>query len=107
MTANDTGPWTLGAFPGQGANNPVLFDGQGTVTLAGTQPVLTLSGCHSVTFRGFNGSYAATPSSFVVSGTTTNCVFTRCNLTATVATSGQALFSLTGGSGCQSDGCSL
>src|SRR5262249_16301078 len=43
VTANDTGPWTLGAFPGQGPTHPVLFDGQGTVAISGTQPVLTLN----------------------------------------------------------------
>lgn len=101
VTANDTGPWSIGAIPGQGPTRPILFDGQGTVTISGTQPVLTLNGCDSVTFRGFNGTFTNTTNSFVISGTTANCVFTNCNFTATVATGGVALFNFSGGTGCR------
>jgi hypothetical protein len=104
VLANDTGPWTIGAFPGQGAANPVSFDALGPVTLAGTQPLLTLNGCASVTFRGFNGTFAAAPSTFVINAGTTDCVFTGCDFRATtVATlvNGVALFHFLGGSGCR------
>ena len=33
VQANQTGPWTLSAFAGQGAANPVSITGAGTVTL--------------------------------------------------------------------------
>jgi hypothetical protein len=101
VTANDTGPWTIPSFPGQGPNNPVLFDALGTITLSGTQPVLTLNGCDSVTFRGFNGSFTNATSSFVIAGATANCVFANCNFQSPAATAGQALFSFTGGTGCR------
>jgi hypothetical protein len=101
VTANDAGPWTIGAFPGQGAANPVLFDALGPITLSGTQPLLTLSGCASVTFRGFNGTFTNTPSSFVINAGTTDCVFTNCDFRATVSTSGAALFNFVGGTGCR------
>ncbi len=102
VTANDaSGPWTIGAFAGQGAANPVLFDALGTISLSGAQPLLTLNGCGFVTFRGFSGTYNATPSTFVVNAGTTDCVFTGCDFRATVATSGQALFSLVGGTNCR------
>lgn len=106
---NDTsGPWTIGAFTGQGAANPVRFETlTGPVTLSGGQPLLTLNGCASVTFSGFNGTFAATPSPFVINAGTTDCVFTQCDFQATVATSGQALFSLAGGSGCRFEDCSF
>lgn len=101
VTASDTGPWTIPSFPGQGPTNPVVFDAVGTITLGGTQPVLTLNGCASVTFRGFSGQYTNTPSTFVIAGSTADCVFTNCNFLANVSTSGQALFSFTGGTGCR------
>jgi len=106
VTANDTGPWTIGAFPGQGPNNPVVFDGFGLVTIAGSQPVLTLTGCASVTFRGFSGTFAASPNSFLINAGTTDCVFSACDFHATLATSGSAsgsaaLFNFQGGSGCR------
>ena len=106
VTANDTGPWTLGAFPGQGTSNPVLFDGQGTTTISGTQPVLTLSGCASVTFRGFNAAFTSNTHSFVINAGTTDCVFTGCDFKTTVTTTGSttganAVFNFAGGSGCR------
>src|SRR5690242_19456707 len=102
VTANDTGPWTIGAFPGQGPNHPVLFDGQGTVAIAGAQPVLTLSGCDSVTFRGFTGTFTSAVHSFLVNTGTTDCVFAGCDFRAPTATSGNAngttaLFDFAGG----------
>jgi len=102
VTANDaSGPWTIGAFPGQGPANPVVFDALNPVTISGAQPLLTLNGCASVTFRGFNGSFTGATSAFVVNAGTTDCVFSRCSFQATVVTSGQALFNLVGGSGCR------
>jgi len=106
VMANDAGPWTIGTFPGQGAANPVTFDGSllGPVTIGGAQPVLTLSGCAAVTFRGFRGTFAASPSTFVINAGTTDCVFTACDFQATtVATliNGIALFHFLGGSGCR------
>ncbi len=100
-TSDNSGPWTISAFTGQGAANPVLFDALGPITIGGAQPLLTLTGCASVTFRGFNGTFAATPSPFVINAGTTDCVFTGCDFQAAVATSGQAVFSLVGGSGCR------
>jgi uncharacterized iron-regulated membrane protein len=38
VNANDSGPWTISAFAGQGPANPVLFDALGPVTISGTQP---------------------------------------------------------------------
>ncbi len=101
VVANDTGPWTIPAFVGQGPSNPVVFDASGPIVISGTQPVLTLNGCASVTFRGFSGQFTNTPSSFVIAGSTAACVFANCDFQATVATSGQALFSFTGGTGCR------
>lgn len=101
VTANDTGPWTIPAFVGQGPTNPVVFDALGAITLSGAQPVLTLSGCASVTIRGFSGTFTNTTNSFVVNPNTTDCVFTNCDFRANVATSGVALFNFVGGSGCR------
>lgn len=100
-TNDSSGPWTIGAFAGQSAANPVLFDALGPITISGGQPLLTLSGCDSVTFRGFDGTFNSSPSTFVINAGTTDCVFTGCNFMASLATSGQALFSLVGGSGCR------
>ena len=59
VLANDSGPWTIPAFPGQGAACPVSFEALGgPIVLAGAQPVLTLDGCAHVTFRGFTGQFA-------------------------------------------------
>jgi len=99
VTANDTGPWTLGAFTGQGPSNPVVFDGLGTAVISGTQPVLTLTGCASVTFRGLSGTFTQTTNSFVVNAGTTDCSFIACDFRATVAASGAALINVLGGSG--------
>ncbi len=99
VNANDSGPWTINAFAGQGPANPVLFDALGPVTISGTQPVLTLTGCANVTFRGFDGTFTNTPSSFVINAGTTDCAFTGCDFRATVSTSGAALFNIVGGSG--------
>ena len=104
VLGNETGPWTLGTFPGQGPANPVLFDGQGTVTISGTQPLLTLNGCASVTFRGFNASLAAGSNGVVVNTGTADCTFVGCDFQAPSATSGSstgtaAVFNLVGGTG--------
>ena len=99
VNGNDSGPWTIGAFAGQGPANPVLFDALGPVTLSGTQPVLTLNGCANVTFRGFDGTFTNTPSSFVINAGTADCTFTGCDFRATVATTGAALFHIVGGTG--------
>jgi hypothetical protein len=99
VLSNDTGPWTIGAFPGQGPANPVTFEPlTGPVTLAGAQPILTLSGCDSVTFRGFRGSFTATPNAFVINAGTANTTFAQCEFLAPTATSGQALINVLGGS---------
>ncbi|HYC77029.1 MAG TPA: hypothetical protein VEI02_05315, partial [Planctomycetota bacterium] len=42
VTANDVGPWTFPAITGQGAANPIVFDGGGVTSISGTSPVLTL-----------------------------------------------------------------
>jgi hypothetical protein len=102
VTANDTGPWTIPAFAGQGPANPVVFESLGgPVTLGGAQPVLTLNGCASVTFRGFTGQFTNTTNAIVVAGSTTDCVFTGCDFRATVATAGVGVFNFTGGAGCR------
>jgi hypothetical protein len=102
VRANDVGPWTLAAFPGMGPSNPVLFDGQGTVTFTGGQPLLTLSGCDSVTFRGFNATLTNAAYGIVVAPGTTACVFTGCNFQAPTTTTGTtSVFNLTGGSRCR------
>lgn len=100
VTANDSGPWTINAFPGQGAANPVHFDAVGgPITWSGTQPVLTLNGCASVVFRGFSGTFTNTPSTFVVNAGTADCTFSGCDFLANSATTGAALFNVVGGSG--------
>ena len=103
VTANDIGPWTIPSFTGQGAANPVTFEALGgPITISGTQPVLTLAGCASVTFRGFTGTFVGgATNSFVISGTTSDCVFTGCDFRANVVTSGVALFNFSGGSNCR------
>lgn len=101
VTANDTGPWTLPPFPGQGPQNPVLFDGQGTVTIGGAQPVLTLDGCASVTLRGFNGTFVSSAVGILVRGSTADCVFTACDLRAPSSTGGSALIHFAGGTRCR------
>lgn len=105
LLANETGPWTLGAFPGQGPSNPVVFDGLGTATISGTQPVLTLSGCANVAFRGLRGTFTNTPNAIVIQAGTTDTRFDHCNLFANVATSGQALMTVSGGSGLTIEDC--
>ena len=99
VIANQTGPWTIGPIPGQGPANPVVFNTLGTITLSGTQPVLTLNGCASVTFQGFSGTFTTTSSAVVVAGTTADCTFRNINFSAPSATTGQALFNFSGGSG--------
>ena len=101
VTANDVGPWTLGAFPGQGPSNPVLFDGQAGVTISGGQPVLTLNGCASVTFRAFNGTFANTANAIVINAPTADCVFSHCDFQAPSSTGGSAVINIAGGSGCR------
>jgi hypothetical protein len=105
LLANETGPWTINAFAGQGTANPVVFDGLGTATIAGGQPVLTLNGCANVTFRGLSGSFTNTPNTFVIQPGTADTTFTNCRLLATVATTGQALFTVNGGSGLTIEDC--
>lgn len=108
VSANDTGPWTINAFPGQGAANPVSFEAfGGPITLSGTQPVLTLNGCAAVTFHGFSGTYTNTPNAFLVNAGTADCGFTGCNFLATVGTSGAALFNLAGGTGTRIEDCTF
>jgi hypothetical protein len=101
VTANDTGPWSIPAFAGQGPANPVVFDAVGAITIGGTQPVLTLAGCASVTFRGFSGTFLATPSpsAFSITGSTADCSFVACDFHAPVATSGQGLIAVSSGTG--------
>lgn len=102
VTANDTGPWTLNPVRGQGAANPILFDGRGTVTISGAQPVLRLHGCDSVTFRGFNGTFSSTGDVvYISSQQTANCVFAGCDFRAPVASFGGAIFNFLAGSGCR------
>ncbi len=101
VTANDSGPWTLAAFPGQGPTNPVTFDGSGTIVLGGAEPILTLGGCASVTFRGFAGTFSGALSAFVINAGTTDCVFAGCDFQAPSLTSGAALFNFVGGTGCR------
>ncbi|MEO6593976.1 MAG: hypothetical protein ABIP94_04410 [Planctomycetota bacterium] len=101
VTANDTGPWTIPAFPGQGPANPVLFDTIAPVTIGGAAPMLTLNGCASVTFRGFNGTFPSAASSFVVDGGATDCAFANCNFVAPTSTGGAALFRFINCSGCR------
>jgi hypothetical protein len=74
----------------------------GPFTLGGTQPMLTLNGCSSVTFRGFNGTFTTTASAIVITGTTSDCVFTGCNFQAPAITSGStALINVSGGTNCR------
>ena len=106
VSANDTGPWTIGAFAGQGPANPVTFDGQGLVTISGGQPVLTLNGCASVTMRGFRGTFSNSTNAILINAGTVDCVFTGCDFQAPVTTSGGALgvsavINFAGGSGCR------
>lgn len=101
VTANDTGPWTIGTFPGQGPANPVSFDASGAITLGGNQPVLTLNGCANVTVRGFQGSFVGNTNAIVVTGSTSECVFTGCNFQAPSATTGVALINFSGGTNCR------
>lgn len=103
VTANDSGPWTIPAFAGQGAANPVTFEALGgPITISGTNPVLTLNGCASVTFRGFQGTFVAgAVNTFSITGTTADCVFTGCDFRSNVITTGAALFGFSGGSNCR------
>ncbi len=104
VISNDTGPWTIGAFTGQGAANPVTFDAIGPITIAGAQPVLTLNGCANVAFRGLSGTFTSTPNAFLINAGTTDCTFSNCNFMANVTTTGTttgnaAVFNIAGGSG--------
>lgn len=103
VLANDVGPWTIPAFTGQGPANPVVFDGLGTCTISGAQPILTLSGCSDVTFNGFNATLAATAAGVTINAGTTNCVFRNCNITGPSVTTPTAAvaFNFSGGSGCR------
>jgi len=99
VTASQNGQWTLGSIPGQGPTNPVVFDGQGTIALAGTQPVLTLNGCANVTIQGFSGTFTSATNAIVVTGSTADCTFRNVDFTAPSSTSGAALINFSGGSG--------
>jgi hypothetical protein len=112
VTANDVGPWSLPAFPGQGVSNPVTFVGGGGVYGAGgvtissaTSPILTLSGCSHVTFEGFVAT-ATTGSIVTIAAGTSNCTIRNCNLTMPVGTAtGPTVFAFNGGSFCTVEGC--
>jgi hypothetical protein len=74
----------------------------GPIAISGTNPVLTLNGCASVTFRGFQGTFVAgAANTFSITGTTADCVFTGCDFRANVITTGVALFGFPGGSNCR------
>ncbi|HYC77028.1 MAG TPA: hypothetical protein VEI02_05310 [Planctomycetota bacterium] len=107
VIANDVGPWTIPAITGQGASNPIVFDGGGATVISGVSPVLTLNGCSHVTFQGFVGSF--TTGTFVsVIGTTSNCTFRACQVVAPVVTSGTTkVFDFAGGSDCVVEDCSF
>jgi hypothetical protein len=96
-----TGPFTIGAIPGQGPASPVSFDGLGGASLStSTLPALTLNGCTHVTFQNFTGSFAATGAAVSVMGSSSNCTFSACHFTMPVVTtpSSATVFSVTGGS---------
>jgi hypothetical protein len=109
VTANDSGPWTIPSFPGQGPNNPVTFEAlSAPVTIGGAQPMLTLNGCASVTFRGFSGSFTNTAVAISITGSTADCVFQNCDFTAPATTAGSvALFNFNGSSGCRIEDCTF
>jgi hypothetical protein len=108
VTANDSGPWTIPAIAGQGPANPIVFDAQGPITLSGGQPLLTLNGCASVTFRGFSATLATTPHGVVVTGSTADTTFQNCDFRAPAVTSGtQAVFSLQGGTRTTIEDCTF
>jgi hypothetical protein len=108
VTANDTGPWSLGPIAGQGAANPIVFDAQGPITLSGGQPLWTLNGCQFVTIRGFTATLATTPHGIVVTGSTADCTFQNCDFRAPSVTSGtQACFNLSGGTRTTIEDCTF
>jgi hypothetical protein len=108
VTANDTGPWSIPAITGQGPANPIVFDAVGPITISGTQPLLTLNGCASVTFRGFSATLATTPHGIVVTGSTADSTFQNCDFRAPAVTSGtQAMFNLSGGTRTTIEDCTF
>jgi hypothetical protein len=107
VTANDAGPWTIGAIPGQGPANPIVIEAVGAITLSG-QPLLTLNGCAFVTIRGFTATLATTPHGIVVTGSTADTTFQNCDFRANAVTSGtQAVFSLSGGTRTTIEDCTF
>ncbi len=106
VVSNDTGPWTIGAIPGQGAANPVLFDGGGAITLSPAGGgILTLSGCTHVTFSGFTAATIA-GALVTIASPTSDCVFRNCNFSMPSTSSGATVvFSFTGGSNCTVEDC--
>jgi hypothetical protein len=101
VTGNQTGPWTISSFTGQGPSNPVIFEGGGTVALSGTNPILTMSGCSYVTMSGFTASFPS-GEGFVITGSTSLSGFIGCNFTTPPTTSGATnrIFTFSGGTGC-------
>ncbi len=101
VQTSQTGPWTIGAFAGQGPANPVFITGGGTAVLSSaTLPALTLSGCSDVTIDGFSATFAL-GTAISVAGTTASCTFQYCFFSMPTATSGSAtVFSITGGTNC-------
>ncbi len=93
----EAGPITIGAYPGQGAANPVLISGGGTASLTGTGTVLTINGQY-VTLDGFSGSFVSGAAIVIAGSFTTirNCNFT---MTVTSSTSANKVFALNGGTG--------
>lgn len=100
VTANDTGPWALAAVTGQGPANPIVFDGQGAVTLTGPQPLITLSGISNCTLQGFTAAFGSgATAGIAVNAPTANGTIRSCNFTAPVVTTGAPAISIAGGSG--------
>jgi hypothetical protein len=88
VISNDVGPWTLGAFPGQGPGNPVVFDGGGVTSLSNPAGgLLTLAGCSDVTFTGFTAT-TTVGAMVTVNAPTANCTFTNCSFSMPSVTSG-------------------
>jgi hypothetical protein len=102
VQANQTGPWVLNAFTGQGAANPVVINGSGAITLSGSLPLITLNGCSHVTFDGFSAAMAL-GTGVVIQGATSNCVFHACSFSMPVTGSGSTntVYSATGGTSCR------
>lgn len=99
VTGPEAGPFTINAFPGMGAANPVYFLGGGTAALtitAGT--VLTLNGCTNIIIDGFTGTFT-TGSAIAIAGS--NNTIRACNFSMPVVTSGTTnkIFAINSGTG--------